>query len=116
MSDNNETPAETTETGTEMQPGDVTEFVIALTQLDKGKVQLECTKALHEVVEAALLHEKKGGTMSLTLKVNPLDSGAVQIIADVKSNPVKDPAGTIFFADGEGNLSRDNAGMFYGTK
>lgn len=102
------------ESATELAPGDVTEFLSVLVQLDKGRVQSDCSKALHEVVEAALLHEKKGGTMKLTLKVNPLESGAVQIVADVTSNPVKDPAGTIFFADGEGTLSRDNAGLFYG--
>lgn len=113
MSDNDKTESES---GTQIAAGDVTEFVVVLTQLDKGRVQTECSRALHEVVDAALLHEKKGGSVTLKLKVNPLDSGAVQIIADVTSNPVKDPAGTIFFADGDGTLSRDNAGMFYGTK
>lgn len=107
--------AEKTETGTEIAPGDVTEFIVTLAQLDKGRIQLEATKALHEVVEAALLHEKKGGTVTLKLTVNPLESGAVQVVADVQSKPVKDPAGTIFFADGEGHLSRDNAAMYYGT-
>lgn len=104
------------ENSTEMSPGDITDFIVALTQLDKGRVQKEATKALHEVVEAALLHEKKGGSVKLTLKVEPIESGAVRIIADVVSSPVKDPAGTIFFADGEGNLSRDNTGMYFGTK
>lgn len=98
---------------TELTPGDVTDFIVVMSQLDKGRVQVECTNALHEVVAAALLHEKKGGTVTLKLTVNPLDSGAVQIVADVASKPVKDPAGTIFFADGEGALSRDNAGLFY---
>lgn len=112
----NEQNSETTTASTEMAPGDITDFIVALTQLDKGRVQKEATKALHEVVEAALLHEKKGGSVKLTLKVEPIESGAVRIIADVVSSPVKDPAGTIFFADGEGTLSRDNSGMFYGLK
>jgi len=102
-----------TESSTELAPGDVTDFVVVLTQLDKGRVQLDASTALHEVVNAALLHEKKGGTVTLKLTVNPLESGAVQIVADVTGKPVKDPAGTIFFADGEGTLSRDNAGLFY---
>lgn len=101
---------------TELAPGDVTDFVVVLTQLDKGRVQAEASKALHEVVEAALTHDKKGGSVTLKLTVNPLESGAVQLIADVTSKPVKDPAGTIFFADGEGTLSRDNAALFYGSK
>lgn len=35
MSTENETNTE----GTELAPGDVTDFIIALTQLDKGRVQ-----------------------------------------------------------------------------
>lgn len=106
----------TTEVGTELQPGDVTEFLVVLTQLNKGRTQVELTKALHEVVEAALATEKKGGSVTLKIKVEPLESGAVSLIPDVSCSPAKDPAGTIFFADGEGTLSRDNAGMFYGNR
>lgn len=113
MPDNNETE---TETATEMAAGDVTDFIVVLTQLDKGRVQLEASTALNEVVEAALTHEKKGGTVTLKITVNPLESGAVQLVADVTSKPVKDPAGTIFFSDNDGHLSRDNSGMFYGLK
>lgn len=105
-----------TETGTEMEAGDVTDYIVVLTQLNKGRTQVEATKALHECVEAALATGKKGGTVTLKIKVEPLESGAVSLIPDVTSNPAKDPAGTIFFADGEGNLSRDNASMFYGNK
>lgn len=111
----NEKSGEAQQTSMEMAPGDVTDFMVILAQLDKGRTQLEATKALHEVTEAAMLHEKKGGKVTLSITVNPLESGAVQLIADVNSKPVKDPAGTIFFADGEGHLSRDNSGMYYGT-
>ena len=109
MSDNEKS----TESTTELAPGDVTDFVVVLTQLDKGRVQVEAPKALHECVEAAILHDKKGGNVTIKIAVNPLESGAVQLVADVTSKPVKDPAGTVFFADGEGHLSRDNAGLFY---
>ena len=109
MSDNEKS----TESTTELAPGDVTDFVVVLTQLDKGRVQVEASKALHECVEAAILHDKKGGNVTIKIAVNPLESGAVQLVADVTSKPVKDPAGTVFFADGEGHLSRDNAGLFY---
>ena len=103
-----------TESTTELAPGDITDFVVVLTQLDKGRVQVEASKALHECVEAAMLHDKKGGNITLKITVNPLESGAVQLVADVTSKPAKDPAGTVFFSDGEGHLSRDNAGLFYG--
>ena len=112
MSDN---ATENTKRGeqTELVPGDITEFVSVFIQLNKGRIQVEATKALHEVVEAALATGKKGGSVNIKIKVEPLESGAVALIPDVSSNPAKDPAGTIFFADGEGNLSRDNASMFY---
>lgn len=109
------TTESTPESGTELAPGDVTEFVSVFIQLGKGRIQQEATNALHEVVEAALATGKKGGSLTVKIKVEPLESGAVSLIPDVTSSPAKDPAGTIFFADGEGNLSRDNAGMFYGN-
>ncbi|SIJ00893.1 Uncharacterised protein [Mycobacteroides abscessus subsp. abscessus] len=59
---------------------------------------------------------KKTGTVTIKIKVEPLESGAVSLVPDVTSNPAKDPAGTIFFADGEGGLSRDNASMHYGLR
>ncbi len=102
-----------TESATELTPGDVTDFVVVLAQLDKGRVQVEASKALHECVEAAMLHGKKGGNITLKITVNPLESGAVQLVADVTSKPAKYPAGTVFFSDGDGHLSRDNAGLFY---
>ncbi|MGH3955923.1 MAG: hypothetical protein ACRDTI_18020 [Mycobacterium sp.] len=113
MSDNE---TEKAEAGTELAPGDITDFMVVLLQLDKGRIQTAATKALHECVEAAMATGKKGGAVTLKIKVEPRESGAVCLVPDVVSSPAKDPAGTIFFADGEGNLSRDNAAMFYGTK
>lgn len=113
MSTNETENTKKSEEQTELAPGDVTEFVAVFIQLNKGRTQKEATEALHEVVEAALATGKKGGSVTLKIKVEPLESGAVALIPDVASNPAKDPAGTIFFADGEGNLSRDNASMFY---
>ncbi len=107
---------EKVEEGTELAPGDITEFIVVLTQLDKGRTQTAATKALHECVEAAMATGKKGGVVTLKIKVEPRESGAVCLVPDVVSSPAKDPAGTIFFADGEGQLSRDNAAMYYGTK
>lgn len=113
MSDNE---TEKAEEGTELAPGDVTDFYVVFMQLDKGRTQAEATKALHECVEAAMATGKKGGTVSLKIKVEPRESGAVCFFSEVTSSPAKDPVGTIFFADGEGNLSRDSAGMFYGLE
>ena len=56
-----------TESTTELAPGDITDLVVVLTQLDKGRVQVEASKALHECVEAAMLHDKKGGNITLKM-------------------------------------------------
>lgn len=87
MSDND---TEKKEEGTELAPGDITEFIVVFTQLNKGRTQLEATKALHEVVEAAMATGKKTGTVTIKIKVEPLESGAVSLVPDVTSNPAKD--------------------------
>lgn len=108
--------AETTDKSTdELAPGDVTDYIIVLSQHDRGRAQVEASKGLQECVEAALATGKKGGTVKVTTAVEPLDSGAVKLTITVESKPVKDPAGSVWFTDGEGHLSRDNAGMFYGN-
>lgn len=93
-----------------------TDFAAVLMQNDKGRAHAEASRALDEVVQAALATGKKGGSVTVQVKAEPLESGAVRLVTLVKSNPVKDPAGSIWFADGAGQLSRDNAGLFYGTK
>ncbi|WP_458317143.1 hypothetical protein [Mycolicibacterium brisbanense] len=114
MSDNKET--ETEKDGAGLAPGDVTDFIVVLMQHDKGRAQHEASKGLAECVDAALATGKKGGKVTVEMGVEPLESGAVKLEVTVKSAPKKEPAGSIWFTDGEGHLSRDNAGMFYGLK
>lgn len=95
-------------------PGEVTDYTAVLMQHDKGRAQVEASKALAECVDAALATGKKGGSVTVKTTVEPLESGAVKLAITVDSKPVKDPAGSIWFTDGEGRLSRDNAGLFYG--
>lgn len=109
----NETEKETTSSD-ELSPGDITDFIVVLAQHDKGRAQLEASNGLAECVDAALSTGKKGGKVSVEMAVEPLESGAVRLEITVKSSPKKEPAGSIWFTDGEGHLSRDNAGMFYG--
>lgn len=104
------------ETGNELAPGDVTDFIVVLSQHDKGRAQIDASKALTECVDAALATGKKGGKVKVITAVEPLESGAVKLTVTVESLPVKDPAGSIWFTDGEGHLSRDNAGLFYGGR
>lgn len=108
--------SENASTETELAPGDVTDFIVVLATHDKGRAHAEASKALAECVDAALNTGKKGGQVKLTVKVDPMESGAVRLILDVTSSPVKDPAGSIWFTDGEGHLSRDNTGLFYAER
>ena len=54
--------------------------------------------------------------MTVKFTASPLDSGSVSLAVDVKVAPAKDPANSIWFTDGEGELSRTNSTMFYGSK
>lgn len=107
---------ENTDTEKGLAPGDVTDYIVVLTSHDKGRAQVEASKGLAECVDAALATGKKGGSVTVKTTVEPLESGAVKLSITVDSKPVKDPAGSIWFTDGEGHLSRDNAGMFYGNQ
>lgn len=113
---NDATPATEPAPAAADKPTPPTDYASVLMQHDKGRAHAEASRALAEVVEAALATKKKGGSVTVTMKVEPLDSGAVKLAVDVKSAPVKDPAASIWFADGEGKLSRDTAGMFYGVE
>lgn len=90
----------------------VTDFAQILLQHNRGATHAEVSRALAEVVAAALETGKKGYVTS-KVEVEPLESGTVRLrLTTVKKVP-EDPAASIWFADGEGQLSRDNAGMFY---
>lgn len=105
MTDQN---TETTDTTT-----DVTDFAAVLMQHAKGTVQREASLALAEVVAAAIDTKKKGGYVTVKLGVEALDSGAIQLVGTVTKKVPEDPANSLWFADGEGHLSRDNNAMFY---
>ncbi|MEV5360601.1 hypothetical protein AB0K45_09680 [Micrococcus luteus] len=111
-----DTSNEKTTQGEELAPGDVTDFIVVLMAHDKGRAQAEASQGLAECVDAALATGKKGGKVTVEVGVEPLESGAVKLEVTVKSAPKKEPAGSIWFTDGEGHLSRDNANMYYGSK
>lgn len=103
------------EASTEVAPGEVTDFVVVLAGHDKGRAQLKASKLLAECVEAAHVTGKKGGTVTVKATVTALESGAVGIEFDVAGKPIEESVKSIWFDDGDGHLSRDNAGMFYGN-
>ncbi|WP_019204557.1 hypothetical protein [Tsukamurella sp. 1534] len=104
------------ENDTETAEESLTDFAVVLAQHDKGRALVEASRALAECVDAALATGKKGGSVTVKTTVEPLESGAVRLAVNVESKPVREPAQSIWFTDGTGTLSRDNAGMFYGSK
>lgn len=95
---------------------DSTDFSAVLIQHNKGREHADASRGLNDIVSAALATGKKGGYVTVKVTAEPLDSGAVRLAMTVTSKPAADPAASIWFTNGEGELSRDNAGMFYGTK
>ena len=89
-----------------------TDFGTVLLQHNKGATHAEVSRALAEVVGAALDTGKKG-YVTVKAEVEPLQSGTVRLRLTTAKKVPEDPAASIWFADGEGTLSRDNAGMFY---
>lgn len=94
----------------------VTDFSSVLMQHNKGREHLEASRGLNDIVQAALATGKKGGNVTIKVTAEPLDSGAVRLSMTVTTKPATDPLGSIWFTNGEGQLSRDNAGLFYGSK
>ena len=105
-----------TDTTEDTIEGSVTDFAIVFAQHDRGRALTEASKGLAECVEAALATGKKGGTVTVKTTVEPLTSGSVRLAFTVESKPVKTPAESLWFTDGQGHLSRNNAGFFLGSK
>lgn len=82
-------------------------FAAWLQEQREGLLHGELTDALAEV-SAAVIDLNKGGTVELKLKINPAGKGqrAVFVTDEVKAKPPVDKPSMMFFADGEGNLSR----------
>lgn len=83
-------------------------FAELLTTLDQGAAHAEASRALHDLV-ASVQAVGKGGTLTITVKVEPIKGNSTQIVvgAQVSAKPPKSsPAAAIFYVDDGGNLSR----------
>lgn len=83
-------------------------FAAWLQEHDRGALHAELTDELLELVAAVREHDK-AGTVTLTVKVGPVDSddSALMVEADVKSKrPTAPRPNLLFFADAKGNISR----------
>ncbi|OZC62329.1 hypothetical protein CH304_00380 [Rhodococcus sp. 15-649-1-2] len=84
-------------------------FAKFLRELQKGRVHEELSTQLHDLV-AAVQDTGKAGTLTLTLKVEKQKNTDMLLIGDdVKTKiPKLDRASSLWFVDGDGNVSRDN--------
>lgn len=89
-----------------------TEFATQLLEIDKGRVHDDGTARLAELIDA-VCHTAGSGTLTLTIKVEPLDpesfdeTGQLMVTGnvDVKiPRPKRSPS--IFFANGKGRMTR----------
>lgn len=99
-------------TTTDQKTSEVTDFAVVLTQHAKGSTLREASRALAEVVDAAIATSKKG-SVTVKFAVDPIaDGGAVKLRGTVTKTVPEDPAASVWFADGEGHISRDNTGLY----
>ena len=85
-------------------------FAASLQEMDRGRTHAELSEALHELT-AAVVERGKAGELSLRIKVAPLGADTTQLkvtAAIAVKLPRLDPKPSIFWADADGNLSRND--------
>lgn len=84
-------------------------FAAWLQEQRKGSLHSELSDALAELGLACLEHQG-AGAITLTIKAKPNKDGvSLTVTDDVKTKlPQADRGAAIFFADSDGNLSRNN--------
>lgn len=84
-------------------------FAMVLQEMRKGGLHTELGDELADLVKTCM-STMKNGSITLTLKVAPMDDGSTCAIHDtigVKA-PRPDAPASLFWPDSEGNLSRQN--------
>lgn len=95
------------------QPDDETvirPFAAYLTETNRGRTHTDLSQTLHDLTEQVLLLGKEG-SMTLTVKVGVMDAdaGQLKVTESISTKmPQPTPRTSIFFADGDGNLSRND--------
>jgi hypothetical protein len=101
-------PASNASEKTEAQPKPPTRFETFLKEQRNGGLHNELTTGLAELV-AACRQEKRKGTLTLTISVEPDKADETQVIVHdrhVVKSPEPPKAPSRFFADADGNVSR----------
>ena len=86
---------------------DARSFAHILAEIGRGDVEAEMSTAMHELV-AAVQETEKAGKLTLSLTVKPVGEESVEISVDVKSSTPTNRRPSIFYIDGDGNLTRRN--------
>ena len=83
-------------------------FITLLQNHRHGGALNELGQALRTVADAATLTGKPGG-ITLKIAIGPTNSGAIEILDDIKiTMPKADKEGSLFFVGEDGNLLRNN--------
>jgi hypothetical protein len=90
------------------EPDEVRPFAEWLEDQRNGLTHAELTNSLKELVEAVNAYGK-GGSLTLTIKLEPAGDGMVAVKDDIKLKaPLPDRSINIFYVDDGMNLRRDN--------
>lgn len=85
-------------------------FAASLQEMDRGRTHADLSEALHDLT-AAVVEHGKAGELSLRIKVAPLGADTTQLkvtAAVAVKLPRPEPHPSIFWADDDGNLSRND--------
>ena len=83
-------------------------FAHVLHNVNKGRTEIEINDELTEVIKA-VRNTESPGEVRVTLKINPGNGNELYLTADVRTKiPKKKSAASMFYADDEGGLHRDD--------
>lgn len=85
-------------------------FAASLQEMDRGRTHADLSEALHNLT-GAVVELGKAGELVLRIKVSPLGADTTQLkvtAAIALKLPQPEPKASIFWADDDGNLSRND--------
>ena len=98
-------------TGVVVEDPQIRDFASVLVELDKGRVHLEASEGLWDLIQA-VEQVKKKGTFTLTLVVAPVndaEGSPLDVRAEVKVSPPRPaPRANVAYVDEQGNLTRND--------
>ena len=81
-------------------------FAEVLTEFRRGQLHAEASRALHDLIDDVVRHEK-AGSLTLTVKVKHVGDMQIEMVCDLATKPPKaTPPAAMFFVDRQGNPTR----------